>query len=98
MKNQNDTLPNTYFARAQADADLEAQGRFKKQVESPVTAIPQVPMQPASSYWHDNPVPSEPPLGFDVNAMTPIGTAAEVERSIRELEARTLLDKDGSDD
>jgi hypothetical protein len=47
-----DDAPKTYF---------EAQRRAnQREVETEIT--PQVPRQPASSPWHHDPVPAEPPL------------------------------------
>jgi hypothetical protein len=60
-------LKDTYLSRTQADADLEAQGRFKKQ--SPTTIVgAQYPKQPATSPWArgiDEIVGVEPPLGYE---------------------------------
>jgi hypothetical protein len=82
VKGRNES--NTYFARAQADADL-AGGRFAKIDARRVTGVPLYPALPASSPFHHDPVPPEPSLGIDVNAMEPIGTAREIEKSIRDL-------------
>jgi len=73
---------DTFFSRAQIDADLEVQGRFKKVTETRVTGVPQYPQQPASSPFAGDPVPPEPPLGIDVNAIEAVGTPVEVEKSI----------------
>jgi hypothetical protein len=60
-------------------------GRFAVS-SKPVT---EVPRQPAHSPWHHDPVGLEPPLGYSVDEMEPVGTPAEVEASIRQLEAAT---------
>ena len=76
--------PNTYFSHAQADADL-AGGRFARIEATRVTGVPAVPALPPLSPWSRDPVPPEQPLGQDVNAMEPVGTAPEIERSIHAL-------------
>ena len=97
---------NNYFARAQAEADL-ARGRFAKIEASIVTGVPAIPTQPASSPWHHDPVPIEPPLGINIDAMEPTGTAQEIERSIHNLSeppvapaadtpSATVVETDGS--
>jgi hypothetical protein len=60
-------LKDTYLSRTQADADLEAQGRFKKQSPTMIVGA-QYPKQPANSPWAqgiDEIVGVEPPLGFE---------------------------------
>jgi hypothetical protein len=50
-------LKDTYLSRAQADAEVEAQGRFKRQ--SPTTIVgattPHYPKQPANSPFANDP-------------------------------------------
>jgi hypothetical protein len=77
--------PDTYFSRALADAGLELGGRFGALAKPVVTGTAPYPMLPASSPWSVDPVPTEPPLGFSVDAREPVGTAAEIERSWVEL-------------
>jgi hypothetical protein len=72
---------NTYLAHAQADADA-AGGRFAKVNATEVTGVPRYPTLPAGSPFHHDPVPPEPPLGQDVNAMQPVGTEAEIAQSV----------------
>jgi hypothetical protein len=60
-------LKDTYFSRAQADADMIG-GRFRKQTETRVTGAPQYPRQPSNSPWArgiDEIAGVEPPLGFE---------------------------------
>jgi hypothetical protein len=84
----------TYFARAQADL-AEAGGRFARPKPTVTSgaggAGSAVPKQPATtSPWARHWVPpTEPPLGIDVNAMEPVGTAAEVGRSLAAIEQET---------
>jgi hypothetical protein len=62
-------------------------GRFAKQSQvngtKPITEYPRLPSDsfPAQA----SAVPNEPPLGFSVDAMEPLGTQAEIERSLRSL-------------
>jgi hypothetical protein len=61
-------------------------GRFAIGAQQPLTEYPR---QPAHSHWHHDPIGLEPPLGYSVDQMEPVGTPAEVEASIRQLEAAT---------
>jgi hypothetical protein len=61
-------LKDTYFSRAEGDADLAAQGRFKRETATRVTAVPVYPSLPASSPWA---------AGFDVNVERPLGVAVD---------------------
>jgi hypothetical protein len=61
---------DTYLTRAQSDADLTSQGRFKREITTRVTGVPTYPQLPASSPWSqgfDQNV--EPVLGFAVDEM-----------------------------
>jgi hypothetical protein len=82
IKVHEQTEKDTHFSRAQADVELENQGRFKKQTETEVIASkPQVryPAQPASSPFAHDPAPPENPLGYDINALEPVGERHEIE-------------------
>jgi hypothetical protein len=50
LKERYQVLRDTYLSRAQADAEIEAQGRFKKQNPTTVTSVPQYPRQPTNSH------------------------------------------------
>jgi hypothetical protein len=71
------------FATAEAAED---RGRFTSHeksfvigsTENPATAYP-------AAFLQRDPVPKEEPLNYDVNAMEPVGTAAEVQASIDKL-------------
>jgi hypothetical protein len=76
---------DTYLTRAQSDADLTSQGRFKRETATRATGTPTYPSLPASSPWHSDPVPATEPLGFSVEAIEPNGTHAEIEASIAAL-------------
>jgi hypothetical protein len=81
LKNNNAT---TYHAMANLDTSLG--GRFgKADIVTGDEASPQYPRLPASSPWAGDPVPPEEPLGLDVNAMEPVGTPTEIERSLASL-------------
>jgi hypothetical protein len=79
MENDRKVRGDTFFARAQADAD-EQGGRFARQ--SPVTvtgtdAVPIFPKLTSSSPFSSDPVPTEPALGFSVNELPVIGGPPE---------------------
>jgi hypothetical protein len=73
----------TYHSRAQADVEAELGGRFAK--PKPLIGG-SVPMQPEGSPWASDPVGQEPPLGFSVEAMEPVGNPHEIERSLRAMD------------
>jgi hypothetical protein len=84
LKERYQVLRDTYLSRAQADAEIEAQGRFKKQNPTTVTSVPQYPRQPTNSPWHSDPVPPEDPLGYSVDwlggeSVAPVSTPETVE-------------------
>src|SRR5262249_24164231 len=66
--------PSTYLDHAIASANLEAQGRFRRETESKITGTPTYPRQPSSSPW-STPDPSgpEPPLGYEIDALPELG-------------------------
>jgi hypothetical protein len=69
---------STYLDHAITSAEEEAQGRFKKQTLTTVigvgtSAYPRLPNGPWGS---PDPTGAEPPLGIDVNELTPIGGAS----------------------
>ena len=74
---------DTYHTRTVVDDELG--GRFKKQSPTIIgsTPAPSYPKQPANSPWSSDPVPATEPLGFSVDAMEPVGTPEEIEKSIR---------------
>jgi len=61
----------TYIGHA-LDAELEMGGRFAKVHTTTVTGSSSIsyPTQPTHSPWHS---PEEPPVGFSVDAMEPVG-------------------------
>lgn len=74
--------PNTYHALAQTE--LGPDGRFAKRAVGPQA----IPPQPANSPWACDPVPTEPPLGRNVNEAPIVGTPAEIEQSRRQHNER----------
>jgi hypothetical protein len=65
---------NTLLARAQADAD-EVGGRFAKLTPTVVVGISPSPYPPLpEGSWMADPVPPEPPLNEDINAVPPDAT------------------------
>ena len=70
-----EVLKDTYLSRAQSDADLGAQGRFKRETTTTVHAVPTYPALPASSPWaHGFDTNIEPVLGIAVDEMPVVGT------------------------
>lgn len=84
------TAATTYFQQSQVAEELEGTGRFTAK-PSTVGSEPAVryPRLPSSSPWHSDPVPPEEPLGFDISAQEPVGTLAEIERSLLAEEIET---------
>jgi hypothetical protein len=75
----------TYFSQAQANMDDERGGRYATLNKPSVTGSSpsvMVPQQPANSFWSCDPVPPEMPLGYDINAMEPVGEKFEIEKSL----------------
>jgi len=80
---KNEREASTYSQFAIAD---DSGGRFKNQTPRMTvgaTAAPQYPPQPAGSPWNDEEA-IEPPLGFSVDEMVPVGEAHEVAASLSE--------------
>ncbi len=45
--------------------------------------LPEYPGLPSNSPWASDPVPPEPPLGFAIDEQEPVGTSAEIKRSLK---------------
>jgi hypothetical protein len=92
LQNDRDLLPKTTFASfASAFTDEDRGGRFKPETQTHIigsTPIPKYPELPASSPSHHDVVPDEPPLGFSVEEMTPVGSHQEIQASIDRLRAK----------
>jgi hypothetical protein len=70
----------TYHGQAQASIDEDRGGRFAYSGSSTsvVGSSPvSYPAQPAHSPWHRDACPPEPPLGFSVDEMEPVGEIHE---------------------
>src|SRR5262245_53782591 len=73
-----DRRAKTYFGQAQhADDDLG--GRYAKVHSTTVVGSSPIsyPAQPATSPWHHDVCPPEPPLGFSVDEKEPVGEPHE---------------------
>jgi hypothetical protein len=83
MTIQPDERPDCFFNRQQ-HTELEAGGRFSKVTQTTLTgATDATPRLPENSPWAgDDPVPPEPPLGFSIDALEPVGTPQEVAKSL----------------
>jgi len=82
---KNDKLVrDTYHSRALADAELEFSGRFKatgKPTVSGSEPLVRYPLQ-ATSPWNDAGVPPEPPTGYAIDQLEPVGENHEVQASL----------------
>jgi hypothetical protein len=78
-------VPSTYAERAEIERDITMRsgGRFASELKTEAS----VPRQPASSPWSNDPVGVEPPLGYSIQDMEPVGEAFE----IAESEAQAIL-------
>jgi hypothetical protein len=84
---------DTFHSRAQADAELEAQGRFKRQNETRITgtgALPSFPAIPSGPWSAPDPVLPDPAtneFGVAIDEMEPTGSPQEIERSLERRDA-----------
>jgi hypothetical protein len=73
---------NTYRAHAEASIDEDRGGRFAL-VRKPATIVGAGPIAyprlPEDSPWSSNPLPPEPPLGYSVDDLEPVGEVFEQE-------------------
>jgi|SRR5215472_12908637 len=69
----NDRRLNSYLAFAEASADDDLGGRWASPERKPTitgsSAGPSYPSQPPNSPWGTEPIGTEPPLGYDINAV-----------------------------
>jgi hypothetical protein len=66
-----------YLSRAEAEAEIESQGRFKR--HNPIVVIgttPQYPSPPNGPWSTPDVSGAEPPLGYEINALPELGGAA----------------------
>lgn len=66
------------FAKSESD---EPRGRFTA-TEKAAVIDGVTPSYPKGPDWAVDPVPKEEPLNYDINAMEPVGTPAEIQASI----------------
>jgi hypothetical protein len=88
---KNDLRNQTMHSRASADLDLENTGRFAKPNIVIGVDGAQYPRLPASSPWHDDPVPTEESLGYDINAVEAQAEPHEIAKSLGAQQRRHLL-------
>jgi len=66
----------TYHGHAQAGVDDERQGRFATLDKATVTGQgggPTYPQMPEGNPWRNEPIGTEPPLNYDINAQDAVG-------------------------
>jgi hypothetical protein len=85
---KNDLRQNTLLGRAASELFMEERGRFAK--PSVVIADAGAPTYPSAAPWTQSHVPDEPPLGFDVNAIEPVGEHFELEIEIERSRASSV--------
>jgi hypothetical protein len=82
LENERRARRDTMHNRAMAEFSLEQAGRHAKQSTVIGTGAPNYPAGPN---WSINPTGVEPPLGWDVNQIEPVGEPLEVAKSLNEL-------------
>jgi hypothetical protein len=77
QKTRRQVLKDTLLSRALADAEIEAQGRFKRHNPTIVTGgTPQYPTVPNGPWSSPDPTGPEQSLGYDINALPETGEAS----------------------
>jgi hypothetical protein len=78
-----------FRTRAEADANLEASGRFRKQNETQIVgaALPTYPALPSGPWSEPDPGLPDPATDQygDINAQEPVGSEAEIQKSLERL-------------
>ena len=74
---KNDVRQNTLLGRAATELLMEERGRFARQAK--ITASEAAPFAYPGAPWTQNHLGQEAPLGFDVNAIEPVGEQFEIE-------------------
>jgi hypothetical protein len=82
-------VKDTYFSRANADADLG--GRFAPAV---IGSTARYPHQPTTSPFSRDPVPDEPPLGYEIHSQEPVGEPFEVQQSLAKASSSSRMGDD----
>ena len=83
-RSENDRRVATYHSFGQSNLDDEREGRYAAAGTRPaVTGSSPIayPQQPSTSPWHSEPIGTEPPLGYDINAQDAVGEPFEVAAS-----------------
>jgi hypothetical protein len=84
-------LRDTMHTRTIIEQNL-VRGRYTSETRTLVISAAAAPVelpQPPNSYWHHDPLGPEPPLGYSIDQMNPVGEPFEVAASIGEAEAPT---------
>ena len=76
---ENDRKVATYHFVAQSAVDDERGGRYAVEGKATVTGSSPIsyPAQPTHSPWHHDPIGTEPPLGYSIDAIDPVGEVFE---------------------
>jgi hypothetical protein len=76
-------IMSSYLDHAQASADDLAGGFAAASPQRTIIGSAPIayPRQPQNSPWASDPLPPEPPLGIDINAMEPTGEVHEQKAS-----------------
>ncbi len=82
---KNDWKMNTLQGRAVTELLMEERGRYARPVN--VTAAENAPVAYPGAPWTREHTGQEPPLGFDLNAVEPVGEPHEVSRHRRDITA-----------
>ena len=78
------TTSTTFFQQASAQIALESTGRFAAQeraAKPTVAGTESFVRYPGGASWTCDAHPTEPPLGYSVEEMQPVGEAHEIERA-----------------
>src|SRR5262245_52850087 len=88
MLEQDRAQPTTLFEQARVAEQLDST-KYKSAVTGtkPTQDFPAIPSGPWSSGWAQGLPNAEPALGYAINEQEPVGTPAEVQRSLEALAA-----------
>jgi hypothetical protein len=89
---------DTMHSRAVAEQGAVG-GRWAAESKTTVTgAANEYLKQPPNSPWARDPVGQEPPLGFSIDQIEPVGEPCEIEQSLREAREDTVIPSGPSND
>jgi hypothetical protein len=77
----------TMYERAIADSEQMTSGRFAAETKQRIVGTTETPNYPAAPKWAEDLSGIERPLGFPIDQQEPVGTEAEVLKSLEEVEA-----------